>query len=370
MKTIRTITRIILGSVFLFSGFVKGQDPLGTMFRVEDYLIAYHLDFLLPIALVIAILLCTLEFTIGFALFFNLRIRFTAWFTAGIMLFFTAITFYDALYSPVPDCGCFGDAIKLTNWQTFWKNIALLIFVVLLIISLPIVKKKEKNILHWGLIIAGATGFFLFSVMCYRNLPPVDFMAWKKGNSIYPENTVAPIFYVTYKNNMSGESQEFPANNYPFNDSIWMSEWSFINIRVDNQGNDKKPDILIFDSLGADYTDQILKNHGFQFILTSYDLETAGKADYQKINELASALEAEGHSFVMITASSGKILNDFIKENSIVFEVYQADDVPIKTMVRSNPGLILLHNNSIIDKWGWRNIPTIDNLIYKIQKIQ
>lgn len=339
---------------------------MGTMFRVEDYLIAYGLDFLLPAALFISILLCTVEFTLGFALFFNLRIRLTTWLTTAIMLFFTAITLYDALYTPVPDCGCFGDAIILTNWQTFWKNIILLVFVALIIFTLPAKPKKDKKMWQYGFILLGAFGFSLFSLQCFRGLPPIDFMKWKTGTELYASDAPPPKFYVTYKNNASGEVKEYPADNYPFNDSIWMTQWSFVSSRVDDPGAGSKPDLLIFDSLGTDYTEHFLKNPGLQFILTSYDLETMGNADFEKINKLAYQLESEGHSFIFLTASSGKTLNDFLKKNPVSFEIYHADDVPIKTMVRANPGLILLKNKKVADKWNWRDIPEFEKLKNRI----
>ena len=164
MKNLIKVIRILTGLVFMFSGFVKGVDPLGTAYRFEDYFIVYHIAWLIPLALTFSVAMCTVEFVTGAMLVFNLCTKFTAWVLLIMMSFFTVVTFYDALTSLVPDCGCFGDAIKLTNWQTFYKNIVLILFAVLIFVN----RKKQDSSLpakrQWNLTIVISAVFIFFSV--------------------------------------------------------------------------------------------------------------------------------------------------------------------------------------------------------------
>ena len=135
MKFLRILSRYIVGIVFIFSSFVKGLDPMGTMFKIEDYFIAYGTEWAMPFALFLTVVLCTAEFVVGILLVLNVRIRIVSWLLLIMMLGFTAMTFYDALYEPVPDCGCFGDAIIMTNWQTFYKNVVLMVFTLIILFT-------------------------------------------------------------------------------------------------------------------------------------------------------------------------------------------------------------------------------------------
>jgi uncharacterized membrane protein YphA (DoxX/SURF4 family) len=231
MKIFRNFSRILVGIIFIFSGFVKGIDPLGFTYRLEDYFQVFGIPWAIPFALFLTIFLCTLEFTIGISLFFNLWIKASAWALLGMMVFFTCLTFFDMTYNLVPDCGCFGDAIKLTNTQTFLKNIVMMIFVI------PVFTGRKKFkvwapsmaqklfILFFALVFAG------LSIYDYRHLPIIDFMGWRVGNKINVPAT--PLkFYVTYKNKLTGEQKEYLTPNYPWNDSVWMSQWVFKSQRA------------------------------------------------------------------------------------------------------------------------------------------
>ncbi|MEI6750228.1 MAG: MauE/DoxX family redox-associated membrane protein, partial [Bacteroidota bacterium] len=174
MRTFVNIIRSITGLVFMFSGFVKGIDPMGFAYRLEDYYNVYHISWLMRLALTFSIALCTVEFVLGVMLLFKLRIRITAVLVLLMMLFFTLLTFYDALTNLVPDCGCFGDAIKLSNWQTFYKNIVLIIFAFIVFIY----RRKQDTALpakrQWSYAIIASVAFIYFSVYCYMHLPLID----------------------------------------------------------------------------------------------------------------------------------------------------------------------------------------------------
>ena len=222
------ISRTLLGIVFLFSGSVKAIDPLGTTYKIEDYLKAFRGFFtdLLPLAHTAAIVLIAVEFVLGICLVMNIKPQFTSWLTLAFYLMMTPLTLYIAIQNPVSDCGCFGDAVILTNWQTFWKNVILLTLTILWLTT----KKDAPG--HWvWQIEAGATvlaaaiviGFMMWTL---RHLPVVDFRPYKVGNDLpalmeYPEDAEADQYEVTLVYEKEGEEQTFTLENYPKGDSTW-----------------------------------------------------------------------------------------------------------------------------------------------------
>ncbi len=360
MKVLRIFSRFIIGFTFLFSGFVKGQDPLGTVYRIEDYLIAYGWDWAMPYALFLSVLLCTAEFALGAGLVLNVKIKIVTWLVFLMMLFFTIVTFFDAIYNPVPDCGCFGDAIILTNWQTFWKNIVLMLFVGFLFYTQKASSKFWTPALQTGLLLAVILLFGGFSVWSYRHLPVIDFMAWKVGKNMYPERSLPVTYFVTYKNTNSGEVKEYPADNYPFNDSLWMKQWVFVSSRVNDPNKESRHNLLITDSTGTDVTDIYLKNSEYQLVAVSYDFTSC---DIEMLSEIAvfgNKSENANVSFIFVTPALKTEINSYSKRTNAVFPVLNADDVTLKTMVRANPGLILFKNGIVLNKWNWRDVPEFE----------
>jgi len=357
MKLIRTILRIIVGLVFVFSGFVKGVDPLGTVYRMNDYFIVFGTEWAIPFSLYLTIFLCALEFVLGISLLFNLWIRKTAWPLLVVMIYFTVLTFFDAAYNIVPDCGCFGDFLKLTNVQTFLKNLVLMAMIVPIFITRKSFRgllsiKAESMVLLF--FIFAFTGMSVYS---YRHLPPVDFLAWKVGNQVNKKSTEPVKFYLTFKNNKTGETKEYLSPNYPWNDSVWMAEWKFIGQRVNDPDADDAMVLRVEDENGIDVTENIIDNPDFQFILVAYDLNETNKEAFTAILPLYKKAEADGYSFVCLTSATLPEIRKFRVENGTAFSFYTADDVVLKTMVRSNPGLILLKNGKVIGKWHYHDFP-------------
>jgi uncharacterized membrane protein YphA (DoxX/SURF4 family) len=359
MKTFRNISRILLGMVFVFSGFVKGVDPLGTAFRMEDYFSSFDLAWAFPSAIYLSIFLCTLEFIVGVSLLFNLWIRKTAWLLLLMMVYFTILTFFDALYNLVPDCGCFGDAVKLTNTQTFLKNIILMAFTIPVFLQ----RKKFKS----GISLSGQktllTGIFLLfaslSIISYRHLPFIDFLPWKTG-----EQDVLPVkFYVKYRNRNTGEEKEYLAPNYPWNDSVWMSQWVFVRQRVEDPNTIGVLTLQAEDENHNDVTASILDNPDFQFIFVAYDLRRTDKDAFLKILPFYKKAAADSYSFVCLTSALPDEIRNFRLAHGTAFEYFMADDVVLKTMIRSNPGLILLKNGKVLGKWHFRDIPEYQHLM-------
>ncbi len=363
MKIIRNAARIIIGLVFIFSGFVKGVDPLGTVYRMEDYFQAFGMPWASQYALYLTIFLCMVEFTVGISLLFNLWIKGTAFVLLPMLTFFTVLTFFDAMYNIVPDCGCFGDALKLTNVQTFLKNLVLMVVVMPIFFS----KKKFKGILPFRMevivLFIFIIGFTGLEVYCYRHLPIIDFMSWKVGNQVNKVNENPIKFYVIYKNKKTGEEKEYLAPNYPWNDSVWMSQWVYKGQRVDDPNKDKGLVLRVEDDKGNDYTASILDNPDLQFILVAYDLAKTDKEAFHRIAPLYKKAMVDGISFVTLTNSLPDEIRKFRFENGITFDFYMADDVVLKTMVRSNPGLVLIRNGKVLAKWHYNDFPTYEEVM-------
>ena len=368
MKFLRILSRYIVGIVFIFSSFVKGLDPMGTMFKIEDYFIAYGTEWAMPFALFLTVVLCTAEFVVGILLVLNVRIRIVSWLLLIMMLGFTAMTFYDALYEPVPDCGCFGDAIIMTNWQTFYKNVVLMVFTLIILftgrLAKPAWSNKTQNIIALTVILL----FAGFTVYSYNRLPIIDFRDWKVGRDMAPDHAGEPITYLIYQKTGSDEQQEFLSSELPWQDSVWMSEWEFVDIRIDDSHVLKSHELQIIDAGGDDVTDVFLENPGWQFLLTAFDLEKANKKCMGKINDLYDQLDENGYDFIMITAGLEDEIETFRREYDARYEIFNADDIVLKTMVRSNPGLILLKDGVVIDKWHYHNFPDYDYLIKHVLK--
>ncbi len=362
MKILRTVFRILVGLVFVYSGFVKGIDPLGTVYRMEDYFVAFNIQSFIPLSLYLTIFLCTLEFLLGISLLFNLWIRKTAWLLVPMMMFFTILTFFDAVYNLVPDCGCFGDALKLTNVQTFIKNIVLMGFV------LPIFawRKKYRSMLpamgDFALLLVTCIAFSTLSIQCYRHLPLIDFMAWKVGNKVNKTESLPVTFYVTYKNKKTGEEKEYVSPNYPWNDSIWLADWIFTSQRVVDPNKDLGMLLRIEDQNGIDYTSSVLNNEDYQFILVAYDLKKTDRIGFLNILPFYKKATQEGYSFICLTNSLPAEIRKFRIDNGTAFDYYNSDEVVLKTMVRSSPGLILLKDGVVLAKWGFRDFPAYDRV--------
>lgn len=362
MKALANISRILVALVFIFSGFVKGVDPLGTAYRIEDYFIAFGTDWANPLSLFLTIFLCAVEFTLGAALLFNLGLKYLSWPLLLMMAFFTLLTLNDAIYNPVPDCGCFGDAIKLTNWQTFYKNIVLIILVLIIFMY----RKKYRSVFVPRIDFIAVTVIFLFfgffSLYQYRHLPLIDFLGWKTGTDLVPDNPGKAKIYLTYKNKVSGETKEYLSPDYPWNDSTWAANWEFLEQRIDESGVIKGHTLKIFDTAGNDMTETFINNSGYQFLVSAYSLESASQKGFKKINRLFEEIYGDGHSLVVLTGSLDEKIQAFRKELHPDLEFYNADDVELKMMIRSNPGLILLKDGVVVGKWHWRDLPDYPDL--------
>lgn len=352
-----SIIRIVVGLFFIFSSFVKGVDPLGTAYRVEDYLDAYGWYSLVHFSLAIAILVIATEFLLGFALIFKIRTKPASLGVLLIMTFFTGVTYFDAVYNLVPDCGCFGDAIKLSNWGTFYKNVVLIILAILIFAGRRRMVRTDPLWLQ-NIILVVVGGLYVFFIFYnYNHLPLVDFRDWKAGKDMKATNQDVIRTFVIYKNKETGETKEFESPDYPWNDSVWMSKWEFVDQRIDRSSVDLKHHLMIMDKAGSDYTNEIINNPDYQFILVSYDLDNADEEGMAKAARLYRDVEKHGGNFVLITASDSETIKKYKEVLDIDYPYFFADDIELKAMIRSNPGLVLMHNGVVMKKWHYNDFP-------------
>jgi len=351
-----TLSRVILGLVFMYSGFVKGVDPLGTQYRIIDYFIAFGTEWAFPLALPLSIVLNAAEFIIGVLLLFNVRIKLTSWLVVLMMAIFTIVTLNDALYSPVPDCGCFGDALILSNWQTFYKNLIIDALLLIVFLSRNRIPNWFSFKAEWSILSVAVIGFVFFEVYNIRHLPVIDFRDWKIGNKMVNENPLPLVYFLTYKNTETEEVKEYVSPDYPYNDSVWMSKWEFVSQRVVDP-NPQMHDLRIEDETGNDFTVDYIENPDYQLLFVIYDISGSKNNKNDLVLDFSQKCNEQGISFIAITSSLPEKVEKYKQENNFDFEFYYADDITLMAMVRSNPGLVLLKDGVVMDKWHVNDIP-------------
>lgn len=357
-----TLCRILVGALFIFSSFTKGVDPLGTKYKMLDYFIAYNIEWLNDFALTLSVFMIMAEFIVGFCLMFNLLPRLATLGATLLMLFFTTTTFFDALYNLVPECGCFGTAIKMSNWQTFFKNLIILAVLIPLIFNNKLLVNKRVTILGQTLFTFLFIGLFVwFEIYNVRHLPVVDFMDWKVGRDMKPaENPEPAEIYLTFKNIETGETEEYLSPNYPWNDSVWMSQWEFVSQR--QEGGTQSLGFSILNEEGDDYTHLLFETEKL-FVFVAPYLNELTENDFTECQRIYDFANEHGYNYLWITSVSPDYVYELQDKYDMFDEVYYGDELELKSMVRSNPGLILMDNGVIIDKWSKIDFPTEIDLI-------
>ena len=364
-NNILLIARIIFGIVFLFSGFVKAVDPLGTAYKISDYLEAFSLTPLDFLAFPAALMLIAVEFTIGFNILFNVHLKGTTWTAALFMLVMTPVTLYLALTNPISDCGCFGDAIVMTNWQTFYKNVVLC--VVLTIIAL--LKNEARPWLsNWGAWVVTLFPILIsfgISIYCYNLLPVIDFRPYKKGNNIIegmqiPDDAPLDKYETTFFYEKDGIEQAFTLDNYPAEDSTW----TFVRQESKLIEQGYVPPIHDFSIIteDGDITDLVLEDAGYTLLVISHKVEKASTKNIRCVKSTIRNAKRLGANVIWLTSSYADEIENFKTQYSITDTFGATDDITLKTIVRSNPGLVLIKNATVIDKWHHNSLPSKEEL--------
>jgi uncharacterized membrane protein YphA (DoxX/SURF4 family) len=470
MKILSNVFRVLIGIVFIFSGFVKVVDVLGVSYKFLDYFQVMGLEFLQPMALVFGILLSVAELMIGVSLLFNLLPKLGAWGNLLFMSIFFPLTFWIAIANPVQDCGCFGDALILSNWATFWKNVVIMFMTIIIFLN----RKKFTPIFpaafQWGALFVVGIAVFILSIFCLNHLPVIDFRPYRIGESIQEgmivpesEKDNMPVYetFLTYENVDTGELTEFDLNNIPEGDNWeWRetdnklvkhgyvppihdftittiptpsasneavenidssvlydisfhfekdgkveeflveelpnSDWSFVdlvseekvlpeNVSLNYENNGEVISYTLFDlpnddwsfvdaqyfnetiqidesvsDLPEDVTDIVLADEDLSFYLVSYDIDKASYKNSDKINKIYEYCQANEIPFYALTASTEPLIDVYVDKTNAIYDFYNTDPITLKTIVRSNPGLVLVQHGVVLDKWHYNDIPNID----------
>ena len=365
-RLIASISRILLGLVFIFSGVVKAIDPLGTVYKIEDYLKAFGGFFteLLPMAEVAAWALIILELLLGVCMVLNIRTQWTAWVSLLFYLVMTPLTLYIALTNPVSDCGCFGDAVVLTNWQTFWKNVVLIILAIILVACRKHTRQLWSNWMELVLTVLTIVAAVVFMTWTRLHLPLKDFRPYKVGNHLptlmeYPDDAEPDVYEYSFVYEKDGVEQTFTLENYPKGDSTWTFVRS--NSKLIKKGYEPPiHDFEIINAEGEDLTWDILESEEPVTLVVMYDLKKADKKQMAKVVNLLGdeAMRQEGDEagvYILTGSGTDDIINFCLEYPALSDYICTCDPVTLKTIVRANPGAIVVQNGTVIDKYNLRD---------------
>lgn len=362
LKMIVNLCRIIVAVTFIFSGFVKAIDPIGTQYKLQDYLGAIGMAGILPnwTLLAVAVFLAAIEFCIGIFLLFAIQRRLISKLTVAFMAFMTMVTVWIVVADPVKDCGCFGDALHLTNTETLIKNIVLLVCsLVIMYRPLAMFRFVSKSN-QW--IVTNYTIVFILvsSGLSLYYLPIFDFRPYHIGVNIprgmeIPKGAKLPQFKTTFIMEKNGQRKEFTLDNYP------DASWKFIDSKTVQTSEGYIPPIHDFsitdNKTGLDLTNSVLSHKGYTFLLISPHLETADDSNFGDIDRLYEYAQSYDIPFYCLTASTAKAIKRWIDLTGAEYPFCITDEAVLKTIIRSNPGLLLLKDGTIINKWSHNNLP-------------
>jgi uncharacterized membrane protein YphA (DoxX/SURF4 family) len=412
MNILSAFSRILVGTLFIISGLIKANDTIGFSYKLEEYFAPDVLGwtFLEPYALAFAVFVCIAEILLGLATLLGARINLVAWLLLVLNLFFTLLTFYSAYFDKVTDCGCFGDAIPLTPWQSFYKDVVLMIFIVIIFIYRNKIKLNNTSqnlsyltiattlmslfglmILNWAFPLVFALVLFggslaillllnsnfkdwvvaLFALILsggfisytQEHLPIKDFRAYAVGKNIaegmtIPEGAPLPVYKNTfiYLNKSTGKEESFTEENYPWNDD----NYEFVDrksVLVQKGYEPKVKDFVFYTDEGDEVSHYFSENEEFVFLIVAYNLEKTNEQGIQKINQLAFNAFQDGVYSYGATSSSWDNIASFSEVNKVPFDFVVADETMLKTIVRSNPGLLLIKGGTILGKWHHNDVP-------------
>ena len=372
--TVVNVCRFVLAATFIFSGYVKAIDPLGTLYKLKDYAAAMSLNGLLPdwVLVGVAIALGALEFALGVFMLFAVRRHVVSRITLAFMTAMTVLTLWIFVADPVKDCGCFGDALKLTNGETLLKNIVLIACAALVAWRPTDMARFISRSNQWIVRYYTVAYIVITSVYCLYTLPIFDFRPYHVGTNIkqgmeIPEGAEQPEFESTFLLRKNGETREFTLDNYP------DSTWEYVDTRTVQTKKGYEPPIHDFAltscDTGEDITEQVLTKKGYTFLLVSPRLAVADDSNFGDIDQIYEYAEENGADFYCVTASANDEIERWRDLTGAEYQFCNADETTLKTMIRSNPGLMLLKDGTIIDKWSHNALPQTDDLTAPLQQL-
>lgn len=374
------VARIFVGLLFIFSGLIKANDPLGFSYKLVEYFEVFHITFLNSLALTMAIVLCSLEMILGVALLIGVRSKQVAWWLLGIIIFFAFLTFYSAVFKVVQTCGCFGDAIVLTPWQSFSKDLVLLVLIIILFknrakINPLFTTKTSDRLLVIAIVLSFGVSFYT-----YNFLPVFDFLPYKVGANIPDEMKTPPgampdEYEQTYnlKNKKTGATKVMTDKEYMktgiWKDNDWVVVGDPVSRLIKKGFAPKIQDLSIEDAQRNDYTKELLSSPYYSLFVVADDVSKTDPDAIDKINAICINLTQNFNiRTILLTSSATPDAQAFAKQHHLISEIYYADGVPIKEMVRANPGVMLIKNGTIINKWHYHTVPSYDELVNEYLK--
>lgn len=370
VKIFSEISRLIVGFVFFFSGFVKAVDPLGFTYKIQDYLVAFNMSVLFPLAKPAAILMVVLELLIGLFLLLGIYRKLFSVLAALFMTVFLPLTLWIALKNPVEDCGCFGDALIISNWATFYKNIVLSICAFYLLNGYrhitPLFLSKTSNIAALYIILFAVS----FSIYNTIRLPVFDFRPFKIGADIPEQMVIDPekgdVTENVFIYSKDGVEKEFTEDDYPWDDSTW----TYVDMETRTIIEGEKPKIEDFHlTLYAydeeqeayypeeDITEQVLEESGYTFLMVSPFLNEMVSSFAERFYQASVSAKENDVSFYLLTSSSDEEIKEWCESFGCDFDFVMADERVLMTMIRTNPGLILLNDGKVVNKWDGYSLP-------------
>ena len=363
LKVVAHIARIFVGGVFIFSGLVKLNDPVGTQIKLEEYFEVFAADLpalhdfwlaLVPYALYFSVLMCAAEVILGVALLVSYKLKTTSWALLLLVIFFTFLTFYSAYFNKVTDCGCFGDFMKLKPWTSFTKDIVLLVLILLILSQRAIYRNLRTG---W---LVGLSAIFSLALAVYAILflPPVDFSAYKIGANIPAQMQPSEPLkykYVLEKNGKTEEMEKYPTDTtYHFKEMVLMNE----------NAKPKITDYKVWNDSG-DFTQETFTGQKLIVILKNTpDLNNASLSD---IRSLVNALKDSPVQSLILTSNSDAEIKKICQAHQLTIPYYFADGTVLKTIARSNPGIWLLKDGTVRGKWHYNSTPTKAEILDLLQ---
>ena len=356
MKAIVSIARILVGVLFIFSGFIKLNDPVGFSYKLQEYFSEPVLDipFLIPFALLIAIFIVIFELVLGIMLLIGYAPKFTSWSMLVMIIFFTFLTFYSAYYNKVTDCGCFGDAIPLTPWESFYKDIVLLILIFIIFFNQKYINPIFPLKYHKWVVFSSFLACFAFCYYVLMHLPLLDFRPYKIGNNIpekmkLPEGAEKAQVTYSWKFKVNGEEKIIENNGaYP------QVEGEFLGVETSQTGENAIAPIhdFVIEGEEGDITEEVLSAEKVLLIVT-YNLRSTERDGYGAVKSLSEEALQKGYKVIGLTASGEELQQALKDEFNLNFKYYQTDETALKTIVRSNPGFLVLKEGTITQKKHW-----------------
>lgn len=365
MKLIANVCRVFVGVLFIVSGFVKIVDPIGTAIKLEEYFVVFSsnfstvFEFFIPYALTLSVFITALEIILGVALLLLFQVQTTIYLLFAQIAFFTVLTFYSAFTGEVTDCGCFGDAMPLTPWQSFSKDAVLMVLIVILLLyrnKFISVFDDKKGVLIMAFTTVACLVFAKYNL---DHLPVIDFRPYKIGNNIPEKRKDGKPGVYHYKMEKNGEEKVF--ETYPteggwnYKEVITVVEPSLPSIN----------DFTLFNANGDETTDMVLEGKTLLLVVQKTDVVSAEQA--QKLAALVTSLKGSNINIALLTGSGFEKGHQLVSEMKVNVPVYIIDEVVIKAMIRANPGLLLMNNGIVKMKWHYNDLPTAEEVIAKAE---